>query len=118
MVGEGWKPILTPPVPDLFSGAATYSYPIQTPAGRNGLQPNVVLSYNGRRIDMLKEMENEEGGPVALGWSLNIYSLDFGTSVTGIDPGSATAVGVDVSGQVVLHERTSCADSLSGARPK
>jgi uncharacterized repeat protein (TIGR01451 family) len=28
MVGEGWKPILTPPVPDLFSGAATYSYPI------------------------------------------------------------------------------------------
>jgi RHS repeat-associated protein len=70
VVGGGWMPILTPPVPDLFSGAATYSYPIQVPAGRNGLQPNVVLSYNGRRIDMLKEMENEEGGPVALGWSL------------------------------------------------
>ena len=37
---------------------------------------------------------------------MNLYSLDYGTSVTGIDPGSATAVGVDVSAQVVLHERT------------
>jgi hypothetical protein len=39
-VGEGWKPILTPPVPDLFSGAAVYNYPVQVPAGRNGLQPS------------------------------------------------------------------------------
>ncbi len=43
---------------------------------------------------------------VSVGWALNVYSLDFGTSVSGIDPGSATAVGVDLSGQVVLHERT------------
>jgi hypothetical protein len=43
---------------------------------------------------------------VAVGWALNVYSLDYGTSVSGIDPGSATTVGLDISGQVVLHERT------------
>ncbi len=43
---------------------------------------------------------------VSVGWALNVYSLDYGSSVTGIDPGSATTVGLDLSGQVVLHERT------------
>ena len=43
---------------------------------------------------------------VALGWALHLYSLDFGTSVTGIDPGSGTTVGLDLSAQAVVADRT------------
>ncbi len=77
MVGEGWKPILTPPVPDLFSGAVTYDYPVQVPAGRNGLQPSVALSYNSRRIDTLIDLDDDDGGPVALGWSLGASDVEI-----------------------------------------
>lgn len=31
---------------DLFTGAATYSYPIKVPKGTNDLTPQVSLSYN------------------------------------------------------------------------
>jgi YD repeat-containing protein len=71
VVSEGWMPILTPPVPDLFSGAAVYRYPLQAPPGRNGLQPDLALSYNSRRIDTLKDTEGADSGVVALGWSLD-----------------------------------------------
>src|SRR6266567_8355784 len=31
---------------DLFSGSATYNYPIKVPKGTNDLTPDVTLSYN------------------------------------------------------------------------
>lgn len=43
---------------------------------------------------------------VAVGYTLNLYSLSYGTSITGIDPGSATSVGVDLSAQAIVHDRT------------
>lgn len=43
---------------------------------------------------------------VATGWALNVYSLEFGPSVTGIDPGSATSVGLNVGAVAVVRERT------------
>jgi hypothetical protein len=75
-VPGGWMPIVTPPVPDLFSGAATYNYPIAVPPGRNGLQPSVALSYNSRRIDHLKNTESIDSGPVATGWSLGASLME------------------------------------------
>ncbi len=40
---------------DLFSGAASYGYPLWTPPGRNGIQPRLSLSYssNMRQFDSL-----------------------------------------------------------------
>jgi hypothetical protein len=43
---------------------------------------------------------------LAVGWALHLYSLDFGRSVTGIDPGSATAAGISLGAVAVVRERT------------
>jgi len=43
---------------------------------------------------------------VSFGWALNVYNLSFGSTVGGIDPGSATVVGLDVAAQAVVQERT------------
>ncbi|MBJ6764572.1 VCBS repeat-containing protein [Myxococcaceae bacterium JPH2] len=45
-------------------GAATYSLPIWVPAGRAGMQPDLVLSYQSRAGN----------GPVGLGWTLGPVS--------------------------------------------
>ncbi len=43
---------------------------------------------------------------VNFGWAINYYSLDFGTSVGGIDPGSANVLGLDIAAQATIQERT------------
>lgn len=42
----------------------------------------------------------------AVGWALNVYSLDYGRSVTGMDPGSASGVGVNFGATAVVRDRT------------
>jgi len=54
---------------DLFSGKATLSVPIQVPAGRSGIQPNLSLIY-------------QSGGPntwCGLGWLLDTGSISRST---------------------------------------
>ena len=51
------------------SGAATLSYPIATPAGRNGMQPNLALTYSSEG----------RGGWCGYGWSLQTPSIDIDT---------------------------------------
>ena len=65
---QRWNPTWSPPSVSAFSGAATYSYPIEVPPGRNGLQPNVALSYNSRAVDGL--IHDPERGAIGTGWSL------------------------------------------------
>jgi hypothetical protein len=43
---------------------------------------------------------------VAVGWAMQVYHLDYGPSVSGIDPGSASAVGIGLGAEAVLRERT------------
>jgi hypothetical protein len=43
---------------------------------------------------------------LAVGWSLNLYGLGYGSSVTGIDPGDANAVGINLGATAVLRDRT------------
>jgi hypothetical protein len=51
---------------------------------------------------------------LAAGWSVNVYHLEYGLSVdtnpsqpgSGIDPGSATTVGIDLSAQATIYNRT------------
>jgi RHS repeat-associated protein len=49
---------------DESSGALHYDYPLETPPGRNGLQPDLKLSYNSQN--------QEEGSVFGYGWTINI----------------------------------------------
>ncbi|NKQ37798.1 MAG: hypothetical protein HF973_19570, partial [Chloroflexi bacterium] len=77
---EPWTPQWTPPAVAEFSGAATYSYALNVPPGRNGLQPSLTLSYNSRALDgAIFQMGH---GPVATGWSLgDIYVAREGVKI-------------------------------------
>jgi len=56
------------PERDKHTGALVYSYPIHTPPGRSGLEPNLYLSYNSQNTD------NES--IVGYGWSVPIASIE------------------------------------------
>ncbi len=43
---------------------------------------------------------------LAIGYNVNVFSLEYGPSVTGLDPGSATSFGVDFGARVTMRNRT------------
>jgi hypothetical protein len=43
---------------------------------------------------------------LAVGWAVSVYALDFGRSVTGIDPGRATSAGIHLGAAAVVRDRT------------
>ncbi|MEW5829920.1 MAG: SpvB/TcaC N-terminal domain-containing protein, partial [Chloroflexota bacterium] len=69
-----------------FTGAASYSLPIQVPPGPAGLQPNLSLSYNSQVIDQASFMT--QASWVGMGWSLDtpyIERNNHGTDSINID---------------------------------
>jgi RHS repeat-associated protein len=52
---------------DESSGALNYSYPLDVPPGRNGLHPDLMLSYNSQSL--------EEGSVFGYGWLINIPTI-------------------------------------------
>jgi RHS repeat-associated protein/uncharacterized repeat protein (TIGR01451 family) len=61
---------------DLFSGAATWSYPLHVPPGRNGLQPELTLSYNSHLVDT-KQTDFQKSGWLGLGFSLDASFIEI-----------------------------------------
>jgi hypothetical protein len=68
--------------------------------GENLTSETTVALAHG--IHLLRDSQSE----LAVGWVLDVYSLDYGRSVTGIDPGSATGVGVGFGATAVVRDRT------------
>ncbi len=52
-----------------FTGAGSYSYPIQVPPGPGGLQPSLELSYNTQEVD--SSSSRTQASWVGMGWSLD-----------------------------------------------
>jgi len=56
------------PETDKVSGALNYEYPLAIPQGRNGIQPDLKLTYNSQT--------GEDGTPFGYGWSANIPYIE------------------------------------------
>ncbi len=52
------------------------------------------------------ELFSDYHSRICLGWALNLYSVKAGQSVSGFEPGSDTAIGVDAGLTMLLHKRT------------
>jgi hypothetical protein len=53
-------------------------------------------------LDLYRDLHSS----VAFGYGLNVFRLEFGETVGGIDPGSDTAVGLDLGLLATVHDRT------------
>lgn len=52
------------------------------------------------------QLRGDRQSRLAVGWAIDLYSLEYGRSVTGIDPGDATAFGVSIGALAVVRDRT------------
>ncbi|MBN2392409.1 MAG: DUF11 domain-containing protein [Anaerolineae bacterium] len=70
---NGWQLLFKDAVVSGFRGAVSYSYPLNVPAGRGGLQPDLTLSYNSDAINgILHQVQSDW---VGLGWSLDVPQI-------------------------------------------
>jgi RHS repeat-associated protein len=80
----------------LFTGAATYSYPIWVPPGPGGLQPDLALTYNSQAVDGASSVT--QASWVGIGWDLSTGAVVRDTHGTidfiGDDTFSISAGGV------------------------
>jgi RHS repeat-associated protein len=58
-----------------FTGAGSYSLPIEVPAGRGGFQPSVSLNYNSQVVD--NSSLSTQASWVGMGWSLDVGSIEI-----------------------------------------
>jgi uncharacterized repeat protein (TIGR01451 family) len=66
------------PYPSLFNGTTQYSMPIWTPPGRNGMQPDITLSYSSGTADGV--LGDIQAPWVGMGW--NIDSVEIARKIT------------------------------------
>ena len=57
----------------LFTGAATYSYPLWVPPVPGGLQPDLVLTYNSQTVDSATSVT--QASWVGMGWDLSTGAI-------------------------------------------
>ena len=63
-----WSPSFNQPSVGLFTGSASYSYPIVVPPGPGGFQPNLTLGYSSASSN--GAVGKQQSGPVGWGWNL------------------------------------------------
>ncbi len=78
-----------------FTGAATYSYPIEVPPGPGGLQPSLLLNYNSQVVD--QSIAKTQASWVGMGWSLDAGSIERNNNGTSHFTGDDTFM-LNVSG--------------------
>lgn len=66
-----------------FTGAATYSLPIEVPPGPGGFQPDLALTYNSQIVD--QSTTSQQASWVGMGWSLDTGSIELDSHGTSYD---------------------------------
>ncbi len=67
---QGWQV-------NLFTGAASYSMPIDVPAGPNGIKPNIALSYDSSATDSTAGVRGDPAPWVGRDWNLASDSVSL-----------------------------------------
>lgn len=77
-----WQAARMPTVDDFqvsqFTGAGTFSLPIEVPPGPGGLQPSLALTYNSQVVDQALQSTTQASW-VGMGWSLETGSIEINT---------------------------------------
>ncbi|MBI5295074.1 MAG: hypothetical protein HY869_06330 [Chloroflexi bacterium] len=71
-----------------FTGAGSFSLPIDLPAGPGGLKPSLTLSYNSQVIDQARI--DTQASWVGMGWSLDAPAIERDAHGTSSDTGDDT----------------------------
>lgn len=71
-----WQPVMPRYSIDTFSGALNWRIPIEAPAGRGGLAPDLALSYSSAAVDELHGDANPQPSGIGLGWSLSVPYIE------------------------------------------
>ncbi|MBI3175913.1 MAG: hypothetical protein HYZ25_19505 [Chloroflexi bacterium] len=71
-----------------FTGAGSFSLPIDLPVGPGGLKPSLTLSYNSQVIDQARI--DTQASWVGMGWSLDAPAIERDTHGTSSDTGDDT----------------------------
>jgi RHS repeat-associated protein len=75
---SNWQTAVTPTLSNFqhagFTGAASFSLPIEVPAGPGGLQPSLTLSYSSSTVDNVSS--KSQASWVGMGWSLTTSYIE------------------------------------------
>jgi RHS repeat-associated protein len=85
-----------------YTGALTYSIPIQLPAGPGGLQPSLSLNYNSQVVD--QSTTHTQASWVGMGWSLDTGRItrDFHGTPDNLDDDTYNISLNGLNGTIVL----------------
>lgn len=100
-----------------FASQNTVAATLPLPGGAGGLGLAVRsfgVRYQDTRLDQETTVSLAHGfrllrdaqSALSFGWTLSLYSLSFGTSVTGMEPGSASTLGLGLGAVAVVRDRT------------
>jgi RHS repeat-associated protein len=116
--------LIQPPAAN-SDGSARLSYPIETPPGRNGIEPHLALTYDSDRVNA--------NGWLGLGWNLGMSYIEIdtrfgvpkydGTELYTLDGSMLTQVGAAgtyirrIEGSFDLIQRMGPGDVVGGGDP-
>ena len=73
-----WQLLYNPPGTSLYSGAATYQYPLELPPGIGGLTPDLTLTYSSRPAEGMEAPAMSHG--FGAGWGLPQAQINNGNT--------------------------------------
>jgi hypothetical protein len=79
--------------PTLFTGRSKYSIPIWTPAGRNGMEPSLALSYSSGSVDGV--LGDVQAPWVGMGWSIDTAEIARKITNGGCNPCGGVSYGYE-----------------------
>ncbi len=86
-----------------YTGAASYTLPLEVPSGPGGLKPDLSLSYNSQVVDSATTLA--QASWVGMGWSLDIGGIERNSNGTSSYEGDDTfMLTINGVGSNIIHD--------------